>query len=268
MMNLNDDVMTAEGIVAQLIEMGTILAETHRSDDYKTGNRAVEKFNKGCYQLMRQDKELAIKVLSAAMKSDVDTACAIAAAYAWNWDILVDEAIAVLEEIEKRNIDKYASFQARLSLKQYRGEYPRSKSAPAAWQPKQEEDTTYNHLKTKEDFLNAILEIEKIIDEATDASDGETRVKETRNANKMFARLHEDLVMTKEVHRVLLECPRVYTRLSSAVRCLKLGIYIDKAEKVLEEIAKREEVGRRKYLTEEAERTLSVWRGEIHGESL
>ena len=71
--------------------------------------------------------------------------------------------------------------------------------------------------------------------------------------------------LAKQVYDVLLNHECITTRGNSSVECLRLGIYIDRAVKNLEEIAKMKDIGIRSL---SAEMSLKLWRGEIEGKHL
>jgi len=133
------DVVTAEEIISRYIELGRIVVETELSGDYKRGNRAGEAFIK-YINIMKQDKELATKVLTEVMKCDEDCARSHAATLAWAWDIAAEEGIAILTEIEKR--DDFIGHSSNMVMMQYRGEFPKTKdNNPPVWlRPKEDQE--------------------------------------------------------------------------------------------------------------------------------
>ena len=123
-------------------------------------------------------------------------------------------------------------------------------------------------MKTKlspKDIINLHIESDKIIDVASMSGDYKTNNKEFKKRNKLFKILEEDLDMAKEVYEQLLAHDCITTKISAASECLKLGIYTSKAEQILEEISKREDIGIRRF---NAEMVLKVWRGEFPGKTL
>jgi len=113
--------MTPQEMVEQYIETGRVLTETTMNGDFKRGNAMVKR-NSKVYDELSQDRELAIRVLSEVMSSDVDQARSLAACAALQFRIMIEESLAVLKEIEKR--DDMVGFGAEMALKRWRGEIP------------------------------------------------------------------------------------------------------------------------------------------------
>ena len=116
--------MTPREMIEQYIETGRVITETTMSGDYRKGN-VIAKKNAKVFEQLSKNRSLAIHVLSAVMNSDVDQARSLAASAAIQLEILIEESIAVLKEIEKR--DDMVGFGAEMALKRWRGEIPGSK---------------------------------------------------------------------------------------------------------------------------------------------
>jgi len=152
----------ADVIIKEMIEVAVIMNKVFHFGEghHKDSDLAIDNFDRHLDAMM-QDKELALKVLSEVMSLDADKACLIApcamksetrsraalkidvdkarstaASFAWGWDILVEEAMAVLEDVQKRS--GYVGFCAKTSLEQYRGTFPKGRIKPPSWWPKPE----------------------------------------------------------------------------------------------------------------------------------
>jgi hypothetical protein len=113
--------LAPQEIVDQYLETGVVLAETALIGDYKRGNKFAKK-NRKVFDALRQDKDLAIQVLQQVMNSDNDKARSIAAADAIRLNIMIEQAVVVLEEVAKRS--DIIGFEAKTALKIWRGEFP------------------------------------------------------------------------------------------------------------------------------------------------
>ena len=114
-------ILTPQEIINQYLETGIVLAETALNGDYKRGNK-IAKENRKVFVILGQNKDLAVQVLMQVMDSDNDKARSIAAADAIRLDIMVKQAVDVLEEVAKRS--DIIGFEAKTALKIWRGEYP------------------------------------------------------------------------------------------------------------------------------------------------
>lgn len=114
-------IVTPQEIIYQYLETGTILAETALIGDHKRGNK-IAKENRKVFSILCQNKDLAIQVLMQVMSSDNDKARSIAAADAIRLEIMIEQAVGVLEEVAKRN--DIIGFEAKTALKIWRGEFP------------------------------------------------------------------------------------------------------------------------------------------------
>ena len=113
--------LTVQEMIEQYLETGRVITETTMTGDYKRGNAMVRK-NAKVNEKLSQDMDLAAQVLSAVMTSDVDQARSLAACTSLRFGILIEEALCVLKEIEKRT--DMVGFGAEMALKRWRGEVP------------------------------------------------------------------------------------------------------------------------------------------------
>lgn len=115
-------ILTPQQIINQYLETGIVLSETALNGDYKRGNK-IAKENRKVFAILGQNPDLAMQVLMQVMNSDNDKARSIAAADAIRLNIMVKQAIDVLEEVAKRS--DIIGFEAKTALKVWRGKYPR-----------------------------------------------------------------------------------------------------------------------------------------------
>ena len=113
--------MTPQEIINQYIEAGIILSETTLSGDYKKGNPIARKLAKPS-ELMSNDEELAIQVLTEVLKSDNDYTRSLAASEALGLGIMIEKSISILEEVARRN--DTIGFGAEMALRRWYGEFP------------------------------------------------------------------------------------------------------------------------------------------------
>ncbi len=113
--------MTVSEMMDQYLETGTVLAETGMKGDYRRGNKIAIK-NREIFNMLKQDNVIGKQVLQLVMSSNCEKARSIAAADALRLGILIEQASAILEEISSR--DDMIGFEARMSLKIWRGEVP------------------------------------------------------------------------------------------------------------------------------------------------
>lgn len=118
---------------------------------------------------------------------------------------------------------------------------------------------------TTQEIIDLHIESDKISDVATINGDYKTNNKEGKKIKRLFSILENNLEQAKEVYSYLLDYDNITTRTEAASACLKLGIYTIEAEKTLEEIAKKNDIGIRRL---NAEMVLRVWRGEFPGTTL
>lgn len=114
--------MSTESIIEQYIEAGIIMTEALPNGDYKKNNREAKKIKKIKTDYLENNLDLAKHVFSEVMKSENDKARSIAAADALRLNILIEQAIDVLEDVAKRS--DIIGFGAETSLKIWRGGFP------------------------------------------------------------------------------------------------------------------------------------------------
>lgn len=118
---------------------------------------------------------------------------------------------------------------------------------------------------TKQEAIELHVKSDMIIQNAICIGDYKTNNKEFRKRKKLVDFLGTRTDLAKEVFSELLENECLETQMSSAAECLKQGIFIEKAEKILKEISARTDIG---ILSFSAEMILRVWRGEYPGHKL
>ncbi|WAM32025.1 HEAT repeat domain-containing protein [Caldicellulosiruptor naganoensis] len=109
--------------------------------------------------------------------------------------------------------------------------------------------------KLIEEYRNAAI-LQK---EASSDGDYRTANKQYSRLTKIYKILEKDKDLREKVLRELLKDENIYVSSWAAAHCLGLNIYVDEAVKLLEEIAKRKDIG---ILRLDAEMTLKVWREE------
>lgn len=114
--------MSQQALVEQYIEAGQIMAEALPNGDYKKNNREAKKLKKIKSDFLENNLDLAKQVFAEVMKSENDMARSIAAADALRLNILIEQAMGVLEDVAKRR--DIIGFGAETSLKIWRGEFP------------------------------------------------------------------------------------------------------------------------------------------------
>ena len=116
-----------------------------------------------------------------------------------------------------------------------------------------------------QEIIEHHIKYDLIIEKASETMDYKTNNKAFKQRDKYFTVLEKNLDMAKEVYGYLIHYDCVETQMSSSAECLKLGIYIDEAEQILEKISARDDIG---ILSFDAEMVLRVWRGEVPGSKL
>ncbi|KJS22039.1 MAG: hypothetical protein VR72_08135 [Clostridiaceae bacterium BRH_c20a] len=114
--------ISPQSLIEQYINAGIIMTEALPNGDYKTNNREAKKLKKIKTDFLENNLDLAKQVFAEVMKSENDKARSIAAADALRLNILIEQAIDVLEDVAKRA--DIIGFGAETSLKIWRGEYP------------------------------------------------------------------------------------------------------------------------------------------------
>jgi hypothetical protein len=108
-------------LISKFIEYATIEGETKLTGDYRTGNKMSKRLTK-IYELIKTDMNIAQTVLGTVMRSESYRARSLAAVDALRLNILVEEAVALLEEGAKR--EDILGFGCETALKIWRGEVP------------------------------------------------------------------------------------------------------------------------------------------------
>jgi hypothetical protein len=118
---------------------------------------------------------------------------------------------------------------------------------------------------TPQEIIAFHIESDKIIETALTNGDSKTNNKEVKKLNKLTALLKDDLELAKLVYGELFKADCVRSHCHAAVECLRLGIHKNEAEKILEELSKRNDIG---ITRTGCEMALKLWRGEIPGKTL
>jgi hypothetical protein len=109
------------------------------------------------------------------------------------------------------------------------------------------------------------IKSDNIIELNMASNDSKKHNREMKKLAKLFVIMEENRELAERVLATLLNYDCITTKINSATECLKLGIYIQKAENILEEIASMENIGLNRL---NAEMTLRVWQGEMPGKTL
>lgn len=116
-----------------------------------------------------------------------------------------------------------------------------------------------------QEIINLHIESDRIIEAALMSGDSKTNNKEVKKLNKLTAPLKDDLELAKYVYGELFKSDCIRSRCHAAVDCLRLGIHINEAEQILEELSQRDDIG---ITRTGCEMALKVWRGEVPGKTL
>ena len=116
---MKNESIDSDKLISDYISFATIEGNSKLTGDYKTGNSMAKKLNK-IYQLISADVNIATNILGAAMKSESARARSLSAVDALRMNILIKEAVAVLEEESRR--DDILGFGSVMALKIWRGE--------------------------------------------------------------------------------------------------------------------------------------------------
>jgi hypothetical protein len=108
-------------LISKFIEYATIEGETKLTGDYRTGNKMSKRLTK-IFELIKDDMDIAQNVLGTVMRSESYRARSLAAVDALRLNILVEEAVALLEEGAKR--EDILGFGCEMALRIWRGEVP------------------------------------------------------------------------------------------------------------------------------------------------
>jgi len=114
-----------------------------------------------------------------------------------------------------------------------------------------------------------MIDVKKLIEEYRNAAilqKEASRDGDYKTANKQYSKLiriykilEKDKDLREKVLKELLKDENICVSSWAAAHCLRLNIYVDEAVKLLEEIAKRKDIGIWRF---DAEMTLKVWREE------
>ena len=118
---------------------------------------------------------------------------------------------------------------------------------------------------TSDEIIQKYLESANIIESVTMTTDYRTNNREVKKILKLFLLLEQDIDLAKKVYSCLLESDIPVAQSMASADCLRLNIYIDEAQKKLEELSKRDDIGIRSF---SAEMALKIWRGEVPGKKL
>ena len=116
-----------------------------------------------------------------------------------------------------------------------------------------------------QEIINIHIESDKIIESALMRGDFKTNNKEMKKQNKLTELLKSDLELAKFVYGELFKADCERSRCHAAVDCLRLSIHVSEAEKILEELSQRDDIG---ITSLGCEMALKLWRGEIPGKTL
>jgi hypothetical protein len=116
-----------------------------------------------------------------------------------------------------------------------------------------------------QEIVDLHVKSDMVIESVSMTGDHRTNNTEVKKLIRLSAILREDPALAKEVYSQLLRHDCVTTRTNAAAECLRSGIFVQDAVRVLEETAKRDDLG---IIGFDATMTLRVWRGEIPGRSL
>jgi len=113
---------------------------------------------------------------------------------------------------------------------------------------------------TPEEIINRHIECDKIIESVSMTTNYQANNRAAKKLEKLFEILKDDTELAKRVYEVLLEHKSAITLSHAASACLRIGIFIPKSEKILEELSKRTDIGITRL---NCETILKTWRGEI-----
>ncbi len=116
--------MSIQEIIDLHMKSYRIIESALSEGDYKTNNREVKKLRKLKTDLFENNLDLARKVYGNLLLSDCVTAKSIAAVECLRLNILIQEAIDVLECVAKRNDVGISRHSSEMALRIWRGEVP------------------------------------------------------------------------------------------------------------------------------------------------
>ncbi len=109
---------------------------------------------------------------------------------------------------------------------------------------------------SKSKILNQYIISGNVMYKATLGGDYKTNNKEGKIITRAFKYLENNLELATEILPLLFDNENVVTRTKAAAHCLALKIYIDKAEKILEDVANDD---KNEIFGFNAQMTLKVW---------
>jgi len=109
---------------------------------------------------------------------------------------------------------------------------------------------------SKSEILNQYIISGNVMYKATLGGDYKTNNKEGKIITQAFKYLENNLELATEILPLLFDNENVVTRTKAAAHCLALKIYIDKAEKILEDVANDD---KNEIFGFNAQMTLKVW---------
>ena len=109
---------------------------------------------------------------------------------------------------------------------------------------------------SKSKILNQYIISGNVRYKATLGGDYKTNNKEGKIITRAFKYLENNLELATEILPLLFDNENVVTRTKAAAHCLALKIYIDKAEKILEDVANDD---KNEIFGFNAQMTLKVW---------
>jgi len=118
---------------------------------------------------------------------------------------------------------------------------------------------------TFDEIIQKYLESANIIESVTMTTDYKTNNREVNKLFKLFLLLEQDIDLAKKVYSRILESEIPTAQIIASADCLRLNIYVDEAQKKLEELSKRDDIG---IISFNAEMALKIWRGEVPGKKL
>ena len=116
-----------------------------------------------------------------------------------------------------------------------------------------------------EKIIQKHLNSDSIIRTVSMTTNYKTHNNEMKKLSKLFNITSKDENLCNEVYSVLLNSDNEVTLLTASTECLKLNIFIEKAESNLKKLIDRKDLG---IISFNAEMTLKVWKGEVTGKKL
>ena len=111
-------------------------------------------------------------------------------------------------------------------------------------------------MKDVKEIIEKHIDSDKVIESVSMTTDFKTHNKEMRKLERLVTSISQDRELCEEVYSELLKSENVVTLLNASCECLKIGIFVDKARKILKLLAKRKDVG---IISFNAEMMLKEW---------